>query len=325
MNLPTLFEEAVRRQASDIHLVSGEAARLRIDGNLVALDETPDLPELLASILTPEATARLGAGLPVERTLEHDDIAFVAIVFRTGESGLAATFRILSRGIPPLDAIGEDALPLLRRLSEAPRGLILITGRTGSGKWTTACSLVDAINAEKAARIFIVEGHPNLRFESKRGLVTQFHVGEDCDSYERALSIAHQADLDVVALDDIPTFEALRQALVLADTGHLVVANLNAETVVQAIERLLESAGEEAPALRRALSDNLLAATGQRLLPGKEGKGRVPVYEWIANTPAIKAALSGGDLGRAQADDPECRTPEKALEALVGRGRVDRL
>ena len=324
MTLETLFDEAARRRASDIHLVSGEAPRLRIDGELVPLEGVADLPRLLEPLLTPEALARLGAGMPVERTLEHGDLAFVTIVFRVGERGLGVTFRMLSKGIPPLDTIGEDALPLFRRLMDAPRGLILIVGRTGSGKWTTACALVDAINAERAARIFVVEGHPALRFESRKGLVTQFHVGQDCDSYARALEIAYQADLDVVALDDIPTYETLRQALILADNGHLVVANMNAETAVQAVERLLESAGDETPALRRALAESLLAVTGQRLLPGLEGRGRVPLYEWIVNTPTIKAALLDGDLTTAQAEDPECRTQAAALEALVAAGKVAR-
>ncbi len=324
MTLETLFDEAARRRASDIHLASGEPPRLRIDGVLVPLEGVPDLPRLLEPLLTPEALARLGAGMPVERTLEHGDLAFVVIVFRIGERGLAATFRILPKGVPSLDAIAEDALPLFRRIMDAPRGLILIVGRTGSGKWTTACALVDAINAEKAARIFVVEGHPALRFENKRSLVTQFHVGQDREGHARALAIARQADVDVVALDDVPTDEALRQALALVDTGCLVVANLNAETAAQAVEGLLESAGDEAPALRRALAESLLAVTAQRLLPGLEGRGRVPLYEWIVNTPTMKQALLDGDLAQAQAEDPECRTRDAALEALVAAGKVAR-
>ena len=271
--LETLFELAASRQASDIHLATGETPRLRIAGELVPLEESVDLPMLFASLLTPEASARLAAGLPVERTLLHGDLAFVAIVFRVGEDGLAATIRLILKGIPPLDLIGEDALRLLRRLVDAPRGLVLIVGRAGSGKWTTACALADAINETRAARIFVIEGHPTLRLASRKGMVTQFHVGEDCESYAKALEIAHQADLDVVAMDDIPTYEALRQALILADTGHLVIANLGAETVADAVDRLALVAGEDAPALRRALAESLVAATGQRLVPRAGGGG----------------------------------------------------
>ncbi|RYE74437.1 MAG: twitching motility protein PilT, partial [Myxococcales bacterium] len=140
-------------------------------------------------------------------------------------------------------------------------------------------------------------------------------------SYDRALSIAQQADLDVIALDDIPTLETLRSVLTLAATGHLVIANLHATTAVEAIERLLESAGTEADALRRSLTENLVAVTAQRLLPGVEG-GRVPAYEWIVNTPTIRKALLNGGLAETQATDPECRTISAALDALVASGRI---
>ena len=195
-----------------------------------------------------------------------------------------------------------------------------MTGSVANGKWTTACSLVDAINAERAARIFVLDSHPVYRFESRRGMVSSLHVGPDGDGYVQALEIAHQADFDVVAMDAVPTLEALRKALVLADSGRLVIANLNAPTVVEAVARLLESAGSEEAALRRALADNLVAVTGQRLVPG--GSGRVPVYEWVLNTASVRAALLGGDLGAAQASDPECRTVERAARELYEKGRI---
>jgi Tfp pilus assembly pilus retraction ATPase PilT len=321
MTLTDLFDQAAQRSASDIHLATGEAPRLRVAGSLVSLGTPTDLHDLLGPFLTSEAAIRLAAGLPFERTIVQGDQAFVGIAFRTGDHGMAATFRILGKGIPPLEKIAEGALPLFRRIAEPPRGLVLVVGPTGSGKWTTVCSVVETINLEKPARIFVVGNHPSYRFESKQSMVTELHVGQDCDSYDRALSIAGQADLDVVALDDIPTLETLRSALTLAATGHLVIANLHAVTPVEAIERLIESAGAEADPLRRALSENLVAVTAQRLLPGVEG-GRAPAYEWIVNTPSIRKALLNGGLAEAQASDPECQTLTASLDALVASGRV---
>jgi len=322
LNLTNLFDEAIRQKASDIHLATGETPRLRVAGDLVPFGEPLDLRTVLEPFLTPEAGARLAAGLPFEKTLVHGDLAFVGIAFRVGDSGLAATFRLLPEKVPALDQIAEGAQEFFRGIVETVRGLVLITGPTGSGKWTTVCSVADTINAERADRIFIVGSHPSYRFASKKGMVTELHVGHDCDSYSRALDIAHQADLDVVALDDIPTLETLREALTLASTGHLVIANLHAKTAVEAIERLIESAGPEGDALRRSLAENLIAVTAQRLLPGRE-KGRAPAYEWIKNSPAIRTALLGnGDLTAAQAEDGESRTLTAALDALVASGRI---
>lgn len=318
LNLTDFFDEAIRQKASDIHLATGEVPRLRVAGELVPVGEPLDLRNLLEPFLTPEAGARLAAGLPFERTLVHGDLAFVGIAFRVGDAGLAATFRLLPEAIPSLDLIAEGAQPFFRSIVEAVRGLVLVVGPTGSGKWTTVCSVTDAINAERAARIFVVGAHPSYRFASKKGLVTELHVGHDCDSYSRALEIAQQADLDVIALDDIPTLETLREAITLASTGHLVIANFHAKTAVEAIGRLIESAGAEGEALRRSLAENLVAVTAQRLLPGRE-KGRAPAYEWIRNSGTM---LLEGDLAAAQAADPESRTLSAALDALVASGRV---
>ncbi len=328
MTLYELFDEAVRQAASDIHLADGETPWLRVAGDLVPVDlvpvdgAIPPLRELLQPLLTPEGLARLGAGLTVEKTIVHGELAFVGIVFRVGEGNLAATFRILQKTIPPLDFIAQGALPLFEKLIKTTRGLILVVGPTGSGKWTVGWSMVDAINEVKGARIFVLENHPSFHYASKKSLVTALHVGHDCESYESALSTILQADLDVVAMDDIPTFEALRRALTLADTGHLVIANLHASSPADAVERLVASAGSEADALRRSLAQNLVAVTAQRLLPGKE-KGRVAAYEYVVNTPAVRAALiSGDDLAEVQASDPECRTLNGALDEMVAAGRV---
>jgi len=329
MTLTNLFEEAIQRNASDIHLASGESPRFRVAGELVSIDapalEREGLASLLQSFMTVDAKVRLDAGMPVERTLVHEDFVFVGILFRSGDDGLAATFRILSNAIPTIDQIGEGADGLLREIADSVRGLVLVTGPTGSGKWTTACAVVDDINARRAARIFVIEGHPNYRFQSKRGLVSQIHIGQDVDSTTRALDIAHQADLDVILLEDLPTLESLRQALIVAETGHLVIANLHAESVTDALQRLFDSAGPEVEALRRALAQTLLAVTSQRLFPRADRPGRVPAYEWLRSTPAVRRAILGGDLAairELQSSEPNGRTANQAVDALLQGGLI---
>jgi len=326
MTLIEFFEAAAEQKASDIHLASGEVPCMRIAGDLVRMDLPPldqeSLADLLAPMMPSDAMIRLGAGVPVEKTMLHGDLAFVGIIFRVGSDGLAATIRIISKKIPGLDVIGEGAVPLMESIVETRRGLVLICGPTGSGKWTTACSLVDAINARTAARIFVVEAHPSFRFESKKGLVTQLHVGEDCESYVRAMEVAHQADLDVIAVDDIPTAEALRQALMMADVGHLVIANLHADNVADALRRLEQAAGTDLAAFRRSLAQNLVAMTGQRLFKRASGKGRVPAYEWLTGTPAIREAILSGDLQSLSLPQEGRRTVDEALDALIADGSI---
>ena len=323
MILTELFELAARRRASDIHLASGEPPRLRIDGGLVALEGAVDLPTLLEPFLDSVGHARLAAGFPAERTLRHGDLAFVGIAFRTVDEGIAATFRLLLRALPPFARVVEGAEPFFRRIVAATQGLVLIVGPTGSGKWTTAASIVDAIVAERPVRALVANVHPGFLLESGRGMVTQVRIGRG-ETVADALRTFADADPDIVAVDDLPTHEDLRQALALAGAGHLVVANLQAGTPASAIQGLVESAGGEAAALRRALADRLVAVTAQRLLPAVGG-GRVPVYEWIANGPAIREAIrSGDDLARAQAEDAGCRTLTEAMGTLVREGRIAR-
>jgi twitching motility protein PilT len=329
MNLSKLFDEAVALKASDIHLATGEAPCLRIDGKLTRMDvpvlDNESFVALMETALTPRLWARVRAGTPVERTINQGDRNFSLIIFRASDSGYVGTFRILAAAVPDLETIGEGAEPIIEQILNARRGLVIIAGPTGSGKVTTASSIVDTINATKPARIFVVEGSTNFTFRSKMGLVTQLHVGQDFHTYERALEAAQHADPDVISVDDIPNAEALHQIVILAETGHLVIVNLHADSVPDVLRKLFEAASSEAFVLRRALSQNLVAITTQRLFGRANGAGRVPAYEWLFATPAVKNAILHGDLDRVthlQSVEPECRTLEAALAELVAAGKI---
>ncbi|MDR3688788.1 MAG: ATPase, T2SS/T4P/T4SS family [Fimbriimonas sp.] len=331
MKLTEFFEIAIRQHASDIHLSTGEIPRIRIDGVLTALDlprlEGTAMNELLTSYLSPESVIRVASGKAVERSVVHDGMTFTGIAFRGGDDRLAVTFRVLAKAVPELKYISEGADSFWREIMKLPNGLVIVAGPVNSGKWTTVCSLIEEINATIAARLFVIEAHPNYRFESKQGLVTQFHVGEDCESYGAAMEIAHQADLDVLAIDDVSSTEALRQALVLAETGHLVLANLHATSIPEAIDRLANSLDLDPMTARMRLARNLKAVSVQRLIPRNDRPGRIAVYEWIRVTPPVKQAIIAEDsagLNRLQASDPECRSLEQALDDLVQSDTISR-
>lgn len=328
MKLFELFTEAVERKASDIHLGSGEIPAFRVSGDLVRVREEPfthtELLEALEPFFKPRDLARVDEGLPVEHILEHADMTFVGIAFRYAEDRLSVTFRLLSGGVPSLDQIGGDAKEILVNAVDAPRGLILVTGPTASGKWTTGCSLVEHINLSKALRVFVAESHPNFRFKSQKSMVTPIHVGQDCDSYETAISNALQSDLDVFALDDIPNLSVLREVLILAGTGHLVLANLHADSAADALRRLCSAAGSEGAEIRRILCENLVLVTGQRLFRKIE-RGRAAAYEWLSPTQNVKEALMSGDFDRLEKlafTEPGCRSLASAIEALVEGGVI---
>lgn len=329
MNLTTLFEEAVERKASDIHLATGDVPCLRISGKLTRMDLPALNPEEFVALMDPALTAehwaRISSGIPVERTINQGDRNFCLIAFRAADSGFAATFRILGAEVPSFEKISEGAEELMERIVNTPRGLVLIAGPTGSGKVTTADSIVERINLTKPNRIFVVETSPAYTFRSKMSMVTQLHVGADFESYERALEAAHHADPDVIVVDDIPNGEALRQIVILAETGHLVLANMHADSVIEVLRRVFEAANTEAIALRRALAQNLVAITTQRLFARANGEGRVPAYDWLWATSAVKSAILHGDMDRVmqlQSTEPECQTLETTLNSLVATGKI---
>lgn len=331
MNLNELFEEAAARKASDVHLVSGEVARIRIDGLLTRLDEpalsSDEFAALLDPVVPPEAWARVRSGVPYERTVTHAKFNITLTLLRAANDRYAATFRIVLGDIPDLAQAGEGAMDLIESIMDAPCGLALIAGPPGSGKVTTASSIVEAINAAKPARIFVIQCTPAFVFSSKEGLVTQICVGQDIDTCERALEYCHRADPDVIAVNDITNGEVLRQLVILAETGHLVIANLHAESVPDVFRRLANAAGSEAEALYTALAKTLLAVTVQRLLRRTDRLGRVPAFEWLKCGPAVREAVAAGDLAKIaalQATDPDCRSLQAALDALVAEGKIGR-
>src|SRR6185312_7937928 len=200
----------------------------------------------------PGLRAKLESGHGAQRTWLHRDWSFHASIFRCGDAEIGASIRIVRKGVPALDKIAVGAEELFESFARQVRGLILISGETGSGKWTAACALADRINQSRADRIFIVESRTGYVFENVKSMVSQLRVGQDVDSYPRALEIALDSDLDVLAVDDIPTLETLRMALILAESGHLVIANTHADSAIDALQRLEESAGSQASALRRS-------------------------------------------------------------------------
>jgi twitching motility protein PilT len=329
MELLEIFDTAADQKASDIHLAIGETPRIRVGGQLKPLDIPPldkeSFDRLLGDALPADYTFRLEAGLPVERTFIHRDLAFAGVVFGFGVDGIGATFRIQSGQLPDFKVVSDGAEPLFEALLKLRHGLVIISGPTGSGKTTVAWVLAQEINRTRADRIFIIERQPYYRFKSELGLITAIQVGVDPEGYSRALNIVFQADPDVIAVDDIPTLEAFKQMLVLAETGHLVIATLHAENPADAIGKLIETSSEESAFIRRSLSQNLAGVTCQKLLFRSTRPGRVPAYEWLLSTPKVREAIASGELDKLkeiQSSESDHRTFSAGLDKLIEAGEI---
>jgi len=297
MELLTLLTQMAEREASDLHLAVGVPPVFRVDGELVA-DQSPNLtaPEierLLASLLPEDKLAGARRGQPFSATLSHETQTFRCQVFRERGQPAAAIRRILT-SIPTMETLALP--PVFETLARSLRGLILLTGPAGSGKSTTLMSLLDHINKTRAERIYTVEDPLLYVIGSKLSLLTQCIVGEDVDSMERGLLTVRSLDPDVVLVSEIRTPAAARLALELCDVGILVLAQITAEDVPDALARLLAQLGDPPEAARRLLSRTLKAVVAQKLVPREDGEGRAAVHDILVGTPRVRQMIADGDI-----------------------------
>ncbi len=297
MTLDILLTELTERQAAALHLVMDQPPVFRVSGSLVrsgapALDKF-SLETLLLPHISTDHPALPSAEWGRETVIRHNEHPFVVSVFREGGSRIGAVVRPLLDTIPPLEQIGFDAVSTFQQAAEETSGLILITGPTGSGKTTTCAALVDAVNQRRAARIFTVEEEPSYLFESRQGLVTSLYVGYDAQRFEQGIQTVMKADPDVVFLGAIPSFEAMRLALVLAESGRLVICQMHADSAVEAVQQIVGSFPEPRAALLGTMARRFITAFGPRLLP-RVPTGRAPAYEILPATTEVRVMIQEG-------------------------------
>jgi twitching motility protein PilT len=356
MELDSLLAQMIERKASDLHLAVGVPPVFRVDGNLVTAraprspleivdsreeqvhhllreDQVPNLtPEnldaLLQTALPEDRLAGARQGGDFFATLRHGGQTFRCQVFRE-RGNLAAAIRVIPEVVFTLDELRLP--PVFEKLTQAKRGLILVVGPTGSGKTTTLVSLVDHINRTRSERIYTVEDPMYYVLSSRLSLVTQRIVGEDVESYERGLRSVMDADPDVVLIGELRTPETARLALELAETGHLVFSQMTAETVADALARLLGLLGEPRDAAQRLLARTTQAVIAQRLLPRAAPTGRVAANEVLLATPRVRQMIADGQtdaalLALAMEASPQSgmQTMDDALLGLYAAGVISR-
>ncbi|HSX18186.1 MAG TPA: type IV pilus twitching motility protein PilT [Candidatus Saccharimonadales bacterium] len=299
-----LLEEVVKRKASDIHLQVGLPPTVRIDGALMPLQGTPPLTEdlvekLVYSLLDEDQKQILLRDKEFDFSFAFGDLGRFRVNAFHERGNLAAAMRLIPNEIRTVDELG---LPkTLNKFTEYPRGLVLITGPTGSGKSTTLAALINKINEERASHIITVEDPIEYTHQSKKSVIAQREVHYDTYSFSAALRSALREDPDVVLIGEMRDLETIAAAITIAETGHLVFATLHTNSASQSIDRMIDVfSPHQQPQVRAQIGNILMAICSQRLVPALGG-GRVPSAEIMIATPAVRNIIREGKTYQLEA------------------------
>ncbi len=292
-----LLEEVVKRSASDLHLQVGLAPMLRIDGSLTAIHGANPLNEealegLIFTLLDEDQKKILLRDKEFDFSFAFGDLGRFRVNAFHERGNLAAALRLIPTEIRTVEQLGLPAT--LNKFTEYPRGLVLVTGPTGSGKSTTLAALINKINTEKAVHIITVEDPIEYTHQSKRSVIVQREVHYDTFSFSTALRSSLREDPDVVLIGEMRDLETIAAAITIAETGHLVFATLHTNSAAQSIDRMVDVfPPHQQPQIRAQLGNMLQAICSQRLIPALAG-GRVVAAEILVATPAVRNIIREG-------------------------------
>ncbi len=292
-----LLYVARARAASDIHLLPGVRASIRVDGDLEYLDGpivTEEETFHIAQRLLDESTAaRLNELGDATCTWSGSDSAVIRVHAFRSQGNVALSIRLLPRTIPSLESLHLPSS--VAALAQKQRGIILFAGPTGSGKSTSMAALLGEINRNQARRIITIEDPIEYRHTSDRSVIVQREVGRDVRSFSDAVVGALRADPDVVMIGEMRDTPTTRSAIAAAETGHLVLATLHTGDAVQTVDRIVDAfSGNEPAQMRAQLAATLIAVVCQRLLPRSSGRGRRAAAEVLIATDAVRATIREG-------------------------------
>lgn len=333
---PTLDEIltiAVRNGASDIHFASNDAARNRIDGELTPMPDFPMeltskwLGESLEKIMPEELWAKYDRHHEADFSHNIDGVARFRVNSFIQRGMPGAVFRIIPTVIKTIDELGVPQS--LREIAKKPKGLVLVTGPTGSGKSTTLTAMIDAINDTRADHIMTIEDPIEFVHKSKKSLVNQREVGADTDSFGEALKRVLRQDPDVILVGELRDAETISTALTAAETGHLVFGTLHTQSASKTIDRIVDSFSSEQQAqVKTQLADTLQAVIAQSLVK-KIGGGRVAATEIMLRTDAIANLIREGNIAQLYSSiqtgsSQGMHTLDQDLVRLVKSGQISK-
>ena len=297
LKIELLLEECYKRNASDLHIQYGLPPILRVDGVLTPIAGTPNLDEdmvrnLVFATLDEEQQKTLLKDKEFDYSFAFGDLARFRVNAFHERGKLAAAFRLIPNQIKSINELGMPAI--VETFADFPRGLVLVTGPTGSGKSTTLAALVDKINREKSTHIITIEDPIEFTHRSQRSVIAQREVHYDTFSFAAALRSVLREDPDVVLIGEMRDLETIQAAITIAETGHLVFATLHTNSAAQSIDRMIDVfPAHQQPQVRSQLSNILMAICAQRLVPAIGG-GRVVAAEIMVANSAIRSLIRDG-------------------------------
>mgnify|MGYP002700331134 FL=1 len=329
MDITELLAFSVQHDASDLHLSTGTPPSIRVDGDVRKLNipafDAKDVNALVYDIMNDRQRKEYEENLEVDFSFEVPNLARFRVNAFNQNRGPAAVFRTIPSKILSLDDLGCP--DIFRDISDTPRGLVLVTGPTGSGKSTTLAAMVDYINNSKHDHILTIEDPIEFVHENKQCLINQREVHRDTLSFEAALRSALREDPDVILVGEMRDLETIRLAMTAAETGHLVFGTLHTTSAPKTIDRIIDVfPGEEKSMVRSMLSESLRAVISQTLIK-KVGGGRVAAHEIMIGTPAIRNLIREDKIAQMYSAiqtgmSHGMQTMDQCLQNLVNRGMI---
>ena len=329
IDITDLLKYSVGNNASDLHLSAGLMPMIRIDGDMRKLELEPmqhkEVFKLVYDIMNDQQRKELEDNLEVDFSFALPGVARFRVNVFHQNRGIGAVFRTIPSKVLTLEDL--KCPPIFKKISEAPRGLVLVTGPTGSGKSTTLAAMIDYVNESFHEHILTIEDPIEFTHKSQRSVIAQREVHYDTFSFAAALRSVLREDPDVVLIGEMRDLETIQAAITIAETGHLVFATLHTNSAAQSIDRMVDVfPSHQQPQVRTQLANMLMAICAQRLVPAIGG-GRVVAAEIMINNSAIRSLIREGkthqiDTAIQTGADQGMQTMDRTLAKLIQTGVI---
>ncbi len=330
MDISELLAFSVKNKASDLHLSAGLPPMIRVHGDIRRINvpalSNQEVRAMVYDIMSDAQRKSYEEFLEVDFSFELRDVARFRVNAFNQERGAGAVFRTIPSVVLTLEEL--EAPRIFKDISENPRGLVIVTGPTGSGKSTTLAAMVDYVNENKYSHILTIEDPIEFVHKSKKCLINQREVGPHTHGFAQALRSALREDPDVILVGEMRDLETIRLALTAAETGHLVFGTLHTSSAAKTIDRVVDVfPAAEKEMVRSMLSESIRAVISQTLLKRKDGSGRVAAHEIMIGTPAIRNLIRENKIAQMYSSiqtgqNLGMQTLDQCLTDLVRRNAI---